>query len=228
MNKAELNKIEIIKLYEELKSSYKVASFLNASATAVKRVLKDAGVLRTQKVAALERDNNYQGKYNRTKEQRKILSEIAKTRKGEKNTFFGKSHTDSSKQKMSESAKTRLGELNPNYKNGNYIRRPRDFKQAEFTKLRNQVFNRDNYTCKLTGIKGGNLHPHHLLPYWVCPDAFLDIENLITVSSKAHFELCHNSSWGSFNVELIPEGLLNKYSLDRERLSELASIWKKR
>ena len=228
--KIELDNIkqEIIAAYGTLKSSYKVAELFNTSSTAVKRVLKNAGVLRTQKLAALERDNSYCGKYERTNEHKTKLSELAKNRTAELNPFFGKTHSEENKQKFSENAKARLSELNPNFKNGKNIRRPRDLKNGDFQKLRNFVFNRDSYTCQITGKKGGHLHCHHLLPYWVCPEAFFDVENMITVTSEVHFVTCHNKSWGSFNIELIPQSLISKYSIHRERLNELASIWKNR
>lgn len=229
MRKAdEINTQDLISKYEELKSSYKVAEYFNVSATAVKRILKNAGVLRTQKLAAIERDNSNLGQYQRTEQHRKNLSEFGKKRTKEKNPFFQRTHSEKTKQLLSENAKKRLGELNPNYKHGKNFRRPRDFKNAEFVKIRNFVFNRDKYTCRITNNIGGHLHAHHLLPYWVCPEAFLDTDNLITVSSNAHFAICHQYSWGSFNVDLIPDSLINKYSLNRERLNELASIWKKR
>lgn len=227
MKKIELDKNEIVEKYKELKSSYKVASFFNTSATAVKRILKDSGVLRTQNLAAKERESN-NFRYIRTDEHRKKLSENASKRTGVNSPRFGKKHSEDVKKRLSEMAKSRVGELNPNYKNGSYFRRPRDFKISEFTKIRNFVFNRDKYTCKLSNACGGHLHAHHLIPFWVCEDAFLDPENIITVSTKIHFELCHKGSWGSFNVDIIPDSLIEKYSLSRERLSELASLYMKK
>lgn len=121
----------------------------------------------------------------------------------------------------------KLGKLNPNYRHGKNLRRPRDFKTAEFKAIRNFVFNRDNYTCFITGQKGGNLHAHHLLPYWVCKEAFFDPENIITVSTKAHLSVCHKGDWAKFNTELVSDKLLQKYSIDRERLNELADLHNK-
>jgi hypothetical protein len=43
------------------------------------------------------------GKYKRTSETRKKLSDAAKRRTGEKNSFFNRTHTEESKQKMSRS-----------------------------------------------------------------------------------------------------------------------------
>lgn len=226
-NDANLIKEEIILAYETLKSSYRVANLFTISATAVKRILKNAGVLRTQKLAALERDNSHTGKYMRTEEHKKTLSECASKRTGNKNPFYGNTHSEETKEKLSKKAKMRLGKLNPNYRHGKNIRRPRDFKNSQFNKIRSFVFNRDRYTCQITKQEGGHLHAHHLLPFWICPEAFFDVENIITVSSKTHFNICHNGSWGSFNIDLIPESLISKYSLNRERLNELASFYKK-
>jgi hypothetical protein len=219
--------VEILKKdYLFLKSAYKVAELHNVSATAVKRILKNAGVLRTQKLAALERDNSKSGKYDRTEE---IKNKISKTKKeqytsGEvKAPNKGKVFSEETRKKIGLKTKERVGQRNPNYKHGKYVRRPRDYKIHEFTKVRNFVFNRDGYKCVLTG-KTGNLHAHHLIPYWVKPEAFLDSDNLITVSTEVHFNLCHKNDWTKFNVDIIPDSLIVKYSLNRERLNELASF----
>ena len=193
--------------FEELKTEYlrtlsviETAKKFNLGKNKTRKLLKDAGVLLT-------------------------LKEYASLRVGEKNHFYGKKHTDENKKNHSLFMQTRLGELNPNYRHGTYVRRPRDFKIAEFKPIRSFVFNRDNHTCQLTGVKGGHLHAHHLIPFWVCEEAFFDVENLITVSSEAHLKMCHNGSWSRFNVDIIPDKLLKKYSIDRERLNELAGIY---
>ena len=212
---------ELIKDYVELKSAYKVASKHSVSATAVKRILKQAGVLRTQASAAKERDNSHL-EYERTDKHRERLSQIAKTRTKDKNPFYGKKHKKESLEKMRAKAKERTGKRNPNYKDGSYQRRPRDFKQAEFTRLRNFVFNRDEYTCAYCKSFSGHLHAHHKLPYWVEPKAFLDPNNLITVCTSCHFDKAHKGNWVLFDTSIVEDYLLERYSLDRERLNELA------
>lgn len=211
----------LIEDYKELKSSYKVAKRHNISATAVKRLLKQAGVLRTQTIAAKERDNSHL-MYERTDEHRKNLSELGKQKTGSKNPFYGKTHTEEFKRQKSEEAKTRTGKRNSNYKTGDYQRRPRDFKNAEFKPIRNFIFNRDNYTCTYCGTMGGHLHAHHKIPYWVKPEAYLDINNLTTVCSNCHFEKGHLGDWTNFDTNIIHDTLLEKYNIDRERLNELA------
>lgn len=222
MKKAEVNIATeiLIQDYQELKSSYKVAKKHNISATAVKRILKDARVIRTQSEAAKEKDISHL-KYVRTNEHKENLSELGKLKTGDKNPFFGKKHTEETKIKLSKAAKERTEKRNPNYKDGSYQRRPRDFKIAEFTRLRKFVFNRDDYTCKYCKGMSGHLHAHHKIPYWVLPEAFLDTFNLVTVCTECHFKHAHLSDWTKFDVEIIEDTLLEKYKLDRERLNEL-------
>jgi 5-methylcytosine-specific restriction endonuclease McrA len=217
---------ELTKDYLELGSAYKVASKHNVSATAVKRLLKQARVLRTQSEAASIRNQTTMagivGKYERTEAHKEAISNHAKTRTGDNNPFYGKTHSEESKAKIGHSSKERTGKRNPNYKDGKYIRRPRDYKIAEFTRIRKDVFNRDSHTCQLCSTKGGHLHAHHKLPYWVKPEAFLDKDNLITVCAKCHFEKAHQSNWAAFDMTLVEDSLILKYSLDRERLNEMA------
>jgi 5-methylcytosine-specific restriction protein A len=211
---------EIIKRYDELNSSYKVAESLGLSPTLVKRVLAEAGVLRTLSEAASRRIPA--PPYKRTEAHRKNLSDIAKSRTGEKNHFYGKTHSEEVRKKLSESAKKRTEERNPNYKHGEYQRRPRDYKIAEFKPIRNFVFNRDKHTCVYCSQVGNHLHAHHLIPYWVCEAAFLDVDNLITVCTKCHFENAHLGNWSKFDTKFITDKLILKYNIHRERLSELA------
>ena len=218
----------LIRDYLELNSSYKVAKKYNTSATAVKRILKELGVLRTQNEAASIRNKTTLkgkvGKYKRTEEHKKNLSDLGKTRTAENNPFFGKQHSEETKKKIGESSKKRTGKRNPNYKDGKYIRRPRDFKYKHIAKLRNKIFNRDNYICCYCSSKGGHLHAHHILPYWVRPEAFLDEKNLITVCSSCHFTKAHLSDWTKFDIELVTDYLKIEYSLNGERLNELATF----
>jgi 5-methylcytosine-specific restriction endonuclease McrA len=209
--------------YAELKSAYKVAAKHNVSATAVKRILKVERVLRTQSIAAKQRDAvTNRGKYERTPEVRQRISEAAKKRTDGRNKGKKLNITDEQRKAISERFKRQTGKRNPNYKDGNYQRRPRDYKIHEFVKVRNFVFNRDDYTCHYCKGIGGHLHGHHKLPYWVDKEAFLDPNNIVTVCTKCHFDKAHKGNWQKFDAELIDERLLKKYKLDRERLNDLA------
>lgn len=218
-----IKKEEIVAKYEQLKSSYKVADFFNTSATSVKRILKQECALRTQSEASKEKNLDHLRKPVSVKT-RKKQSQNAKQRVGNKNNFYGKSHSLETKLKISKAAKERTGKRNPNYKHGTYKRRPKDYLITEFKPVRELVFKIDNFTCQFCAKKGGNLHAHHKIPYWVNKDAYLDVDNLMTCCDVCHLKEAHNGDYAKFNVSLISDNLVDKYNLDRERLNELANF----
>jgi 5-methylcytosine-specific restriction endonuclease McrA len=194
--KADNIPIEILtRDYLELNSAYRVAELHDTSATAVKRRLKEVGVLRTQNEAARIRNKS-------NPHQADCL------------------HNENVYQKISDSMQERSKRLG-------LIRRPRDFKRSKIVRLRNFVYNRDQYTCQHCGETQTYLNAHHLIPFWVKPDAFLDTDNLITLCKSCHHEYGHLNNWKLFNPELIPDALLIRYSLNRERLNDLATFTKR-
>lgn len=58
---------------------------------------------------------------------------------------------------------------------------------------RKEVYERDNYTCKITGDnKGGNLVAHHLYSYADYPELRTDVNNGVTITEEIH-KLFHNT-----------------------------------
>lgn len=131
--------------------------------------------------------------------------------KKENNPFFGKKHTNETKIILSNKAKTRppttLGRIrpcrerirqsiimkerlknkenHPSWKGGiTSIKRPR--KTREYKNFRESVFNRDDFTCYICGIKGGYLEVHHILSWKNFPDLRYKINNGITVHKNCH------------------------------------------
>lgn len=60
-------------------------------------------------------------------------------------------------------------------------------KYYEYTVWRNEVFERDNYTCQLCGDdRGGNLVAHHLNSYHDNPELRTEVKNGITLCEDCH------------------------------------------
>lgn len=51
---------------------------------------------------------------------------------------------------------------------------------------RKQVFERDNYTCVICNIKGGNLHADHIQPFALWPELRLNLDNGRTLCVDCH------------------------------------------
>lgn len=57
---------------------------------------------------------------------------------------------------------SRIGNKHPNWKGGTSNLQKNIRKSLEFKKWRENIFERDNYTCKECFKRGGTLHPHHI------------------------------------------------------------------
>ena len=74
------------------------------------------------------------------------------------------------------------------YKNGNSSENELIRKSIQSRLWRESVFSRDNWTCQKYGIKGGELHPHHIKNFAQFPELRFAIDNGVTLSEKAHRE----------------------------------------
>lgn len=114
--------------------------------------------------------------------------ELKESRKGDKNTFFGKKHTLEVRQKISERQK---GEKAWNWKGGTSQIgtefRHGMMQRIEYKLWRKAVFERDNYTCVWCGDKrGGNLEADHIKSYKDFPALRLSIDNGRTLCKACH------------------------------------------
>lgn len=55
-----------------------------------------------------------------------------------------------------------------------------------YTDWRTAVFQRDDYTCRRCGTKGGKLHAHHVLRWATHPAARYEVDNGITLCQDDH------------------------------------------
>lgn len=82
----------------------------------------------------------------------------------------------------------RKGKNNPMYIDGRTPANDIARQGMEIHLWREAVFQRDNYTCQKTGIRGGILRAHHILNFAEYPNLRTSIENGITLSKKSHEE----------------------------------------
>lgn len=59
---------------------------------------------------------------------------------------------------------------------------------AAYKDWRKAVFQRDNYTCQICKVRGGNLHAHHLNGFTNFPNLRYDLNNGITLCVEHHTE----------------------------------------
>lgn len=87
-----------------------------------------------------------------------------------------------------KSSKARIGEKSHLWKGGitPAIRKIRN--SVEIKWWRKSCFERDNYTCQKTGIRGGELVVHHINNFADFPELRTSIENGITLSKESHRE----------------------------------------
>jgi len=94
------------------------------------------------------------------------------------------------------------GVNNPSYVDGgnesemNKLRKTDEWKQ-----WREQVYERDSYTCQICGQFGGFLHPHHILKKSIYPELVFEVRNGITLCADCHMASgIHNSKLGWLNL----------------------------
>lgn len=97
---------------------------------------------------------------------------IAAKLKGKQNCLGLK---QSEERKLAQRARFRAHpELHPRYIDGRSFveQTPRqiDMRRAEYRKWRVTVFERDNYTCQLCGLRGVELNADHIKPYSLYPE----------------------------------------------------------
>lgn len=172
------------------------------------------------------------GFYKRTKEYRKIMSEIAiKSNYGK--WMLGKKQSIETKNKKSESLMGHrywgLNELSPNHpfkqkgripwnkgieffaikgqKNPNWLggvtkENEKIRKSVQYKLWREAVFARDNWTCQECKIRGNNLEAHHIKPFYFFPELRLAIDNGVTLCVPCHKK---TDTWGKkiFNSKYV-------------------------
>ncbi len=78
------------------------------------------------------------------------------------------------------------GERNPSWKGGVSKVHQRIRNSLEYKIWRKAVFERDNFTCRFCGIRGGELNADHIKPFAYFPELRFAIDNGRTLCVKCH------------------------------------------
>jgi NUMOD3 motif len=107
------------------------------------------------------------------------------------------------KQNQSEETRRKIGDAHRGPKSSNWkggitpinklIRR-----SSKYLRWVDEVFNRDDYVCQKTGIRGGRLEAHHIKSFSENQSLRLDINNGITLSVNSHREF--HKKYGRKNI----------------------------
>lgn len=96
-----------------------------------------------------------------------------------------------------------LGEKRYNWKGGITREQQRRRGSLYMRLAREACFERDDYTCRSCGEKGGTLNAHHIWPFQRFPDRMYDVNNLLTLCEACHTAF-HKAVGGHVKVAIGP------------------------
>jgi len=95
---------------------------------------------------------------------------------------------------------------------GDIRRKIRDdsiYTDPRYVKWRDKVFERDRFTCQLSGDAGGHLEAHHIVSKWKYPERIFDLSNGITLRKYMH-EYVHKKGAEKFEEKFFQLAKTNK------------------
>jgi hypothetical protein len=96
-----------------------------------------------------------------------------------------------------------IGKNGSNWKGGITPENRKIRNSIEIKLWRKSVFERDNYTCQKTGIRGGKLVAHHIRNFAECLELRTSISNGITLSNKSHISFHKKYGMKNNNIKQI-------------------------
>ena len=104
---------------------------------------------------------------------------------GERNPQYGKHISDETKKKISQK---NVGEGHWNWRGGMAPWRCCLYQSSVYKNWRKAVFERDDYTCQMCNVRGGDLQAHHIRQVSEHRNdlAVYDVDNGITLCKKCH------------------------------------------
>lgn len=137
------------------------------------------------------------GKKHRNKRSPEYLSKLSQARIGkrpsnesiEKNRAWhnGRKLSVETRNKISNSLKGRnVGADNPSWKGGTTKERIKIWHSEIYSKWRQAVFLRDNFTCRICGKNNVFLNAHHIKEYAIYPELRFNLNNGLTLCKECH------------------------------------------
>ena len=104
-------------------------------------------------------------------------------------------------------------EKNPMWKGGITPFRDRVRKGIEYKEWRRACLKRNNFTCQITGQKGGDLVVHHINNFAEFPELRFAIDNGITLSKEVHSKFHKIYGFKNNTMEQLQEFAMNYYGV---------------
>ena len=105
---------------------------------------------------------------------------------GADNPFFGKKHSAEAIEAMRNAKLGKYEELANNWRGGRAKERKVAMSRDEYKTLRKTVFIRDDYTCQLCGVRGGDLEMDHIKEWCNYPELRFVASNCRTLCKDCH------------------------------------------
>ena len=98
------------------------------------------------------------------------------------------------------------------------------YKDKRYVEWRKKVFERDRFTCQLTGQRGGYLEAHHIYPKYKYPEKIFDEKNGITLSGYSHKWIHRENLVESFRRKFLKLARTNK---PRKKVKKVRKVIRK-
>ena len=129
------------------------------------------------KLSKVAKDNGY-GKWM----EGRFAPGVSKANKRRK----GKTYKELYGKRWKEEVRKRRDSNRRRWKGKHKKQRDRHNGEARYKTWRNKVYRRDDYTCQLCGLRGGELNAHHVKPWATYPKLRYRVSNGITYCKSCH------------------------------------------